>query len=199
MRKLILGLVPSMLFIVSCEFSGFGTPPPPSPTATPTGFPVTRGVAVEFTDTASFQFATINGSAHSCGSLEGPWEGQAQISFDFRDSQFRYGDFNFGGSGPLQFSGAPQSGVAAGTLTISAIGISEGCTLTSVSDPLIVGVTFSETGDSADIVISSTGAGTLDFTCPGDPPFFGSVPFAAFFSRAHEPVSVPVTPYTGCP
>jgi len=198
MRRLILGLVPFMLFIVSCGFSGFGTPSPISPTTTPTGSPLMRGYALEFTDTASFDFATIKGSAHSCGSLEGPWEGQAQISFDFSDSQFSYGDFNFGGSGPLLFSGAPQSRVAAGTLTISASGTSEGCTLTSVLDPLIVGVTFSEIGDTADIVISSTGAGTLDFTCPGDPPFSGSVPFAAFFSRRHEPVTVPVTAYTGC-
>ena len=212
MRTLILGLLASLVF-VSCAPTQPVTPTPTStlvpeapatltafPTATPTvlagGLATAtteqrgEGYAIEFIHQASSGFSTMSASAHSCTGLEGFWEGEVQISFT-------YEDMIFDATGPLEFSGSPGSRHAVGQAELSGSGAAGECTLTSVSDPLKVEVTFDETGESAEIMIGSQGAGMLTFTCPGDPPFSGSLPFAMFWGP--EPITVPVTRYADCP
>jgi hypothetical protein len=211
MRRGIPLLVVLIFFSVSCTLARLAAPTPTlppgtpaidawPPTATPTSLsggganatPGQRraGYGLEFTSRASSGFAVMHLSAHSCGELEGPWEGEVQIDFTF-------GQMTFGAGGPVGFSGTPGSRHSEGQAQLSGSGASGDCTLTTVSDPLLIEVAFSENGETAQIVIGSQGAGMLPFTCPGDPPWTGSSPFAMFWGP--DPVSVTVEPYATCP
>ncbi len=159
--------------------------------ATPTAEEEGRGYLLEFTHQVSSGYGVLRASTHSCSGWRGPWEGRFEVELDFER-------MHIAGSGPFGFTLPEGQRFVEGEAPFTGGGAVSGqssCAILGVSDPLWFEITFSPDGRTADVIMGSTGGGTITVQCRHTPPT--TIPFAVAWGP--EPLTVPVMPYPDCP